>query len=157
MAWADGQDEISNSEDIIDSREVVARIEFLTNERADLLEALNNAVDELNTNNSDDALRSVVSENREALEDWDNSNKDELDALIAFTKELADYCPDWEHGTTLIRDSHWDDYVQELLEDIGDLPKDLPNYIVIDWERTGANIQMDYTSGEFDGVTYWAR
>jgi len=42
----------------------------------------------------------------------------------------------------------WDsneDFVQELLEETGDLPKDLPLYIHIDWEGTARDIMMDYT------------
>ena len=41
----------------------------------------------------------------------------------------------------------WDDdeeFVEELLTDIGDLPRDLPCYIHIDWERTARDIMMDY-------------
>ena len=38
------------------------------------------------------------------------------------------------------------DFVQELLEACGDIPKDLPHYIAIDWERTARNLMHDYTS-----------
>jgi antirestriction protein len=38
------------------------------------------------------------------------------------------------------------DFVQELLESCGYIPKDLPHYIAIDWERTARNIMHDYTS-----------
>lgn len=37
-----------------------------------------------------------------------------------------------------------EDFVQTLLEDTGDLPKDLPCYIHIDWESTARDIMMDY-------------
>jgi hypothetical protein len=40
---------------------------------------------------------------------------------------------------------------------IGDMPKEIPSYIVIDWDATAENIQADYTSVDFDGVTYWIR
>jgi hypothetical protein len=42
-----------------------------------------------------------------------------------------------------------------LLEDIGDLPKNLPSYLTITVDYDA--LQMDYTSVEFDGVTYWYR
>jgi antirestriction protein len=41
----------------------------------------------------------------------------------------------------------WDsdeDFVQELLEDCGDIPSDLPHYIHIDWKGTARDIMMDY-------------
>jgi antirestriction protein len=35
------------------------------------------------------------------------------------------------------------DFVEQLLEDCGDLPK-LPHYVYIDWERTARDVMMDY-------------
>lgn len=148
MTWADGQDEISNSEDIIDSREIVERIEFLTKERKDLTEAWK------------DAKRGAAkAEAKEALETWDTDYKEELDSLVAFAEELGGYCSDWRHGTTLVRDSHWEEYTRETAEEL--YGKELRDshwpFNCIDWERAARELQMDYTSGEFDGVTYWAR
>lgn len=40
------------------------------------------------------------------------------------------------------------DFVQNLLEDCGDLPKDLPHYIAIDWETTARNLMYDYSSAD---------
>ena len=40
-------------------------------------------------------------------------------------------------------------FVQELLEDVGDMPKDMPFYIHIDWEGTARDVMMDYF--EIDG------
>lgn len=37
-------------------------------------------------------------------------------------------------------------FVSNLLEDCGDIPQDLPNYIYIDWERTAFDVMMDYSS-----------
>jgi len=44
-----------------------------------------------------------------------------------------------------------------LLEDCGDIPKNLPSYIEIDWETPARNIRVDYTAVEFGDVTYWVR
>ncbi len=38
-----------------------------------------------------------------------------------------------------------EEFTQQLLEDTGDLPKDLPAYIHIDWEATASDIMMDYS------------
>jgi antirestriction protein len=38
------------------------------------------------------------------------------------------------------------DFVRELLEDSEDYLRDLPHYIIIDWEATARNIMFDYTS-----------
>ena len=37
------------------------------------------------------------------------------------------------------------DFAQQICEDIGDIPKDFPTYIHIDWERTANDIMMDYS------------
>ena len=38
-----------------------------------------------------------------------------------------------------------EDFVRDLIEDTGELPKDLPGYIHIDWEATAIDIMMDYS------------
>lgn len=45
-----------------------------------------------------------------------------------------------------------EDFTQELLEQCGDMPKDLPNYIVIDWEATARQIMWDYS--EHNGLYF---
>ena len=88
--------------------------------------------------------------------DLDDAEKDELTAL----KALAEQCEgsgDWEYGEALIRRSYWVEYVKELLEDAGDIPKDTPWYIAIDWDKTADNIEADYTTVDFDGVEYLIR
>jgi hypothetical protein len=134
--------DISNSDATIDSRDVIKRIEELENER----EALINAV------NAVDCSAPHHAQDRADLKSWEEDNLSELDALAS----LAD-SEDWQYGATLIRDSYFEDYAQELCEDIGYLPKDFPSWIEIDWKATARNIQQDYTSVEFDGVTYWVR
>lgn len=63
---------------------------------------------------------------------------------------------DW-YPITLIDDRYFVEYVQDLLDDCGELPRDLPHYIEIDWRATARNIQTDYSSVEVDGRTYWYR
>jgi antirestriction protein len=115
---------ISNHDDIIDSRDVIARIEYLTDLGSDA----------------------------------DDDEKAELVALVSFAKEGADYSPDWADGETLIRDSYFVEYAQELAEDIGavDSGASWPN-TCIDWEQAARELKMDYSAIEFDGVTYWVR
>lgn len=119
-------DEIKNDQDIIDSRDIEERIDY---------------------------LEGMVDD-----EDWNGSEeKDEFKALCALRDDLSS--DEWKYGVTLIRDSYFQEYAEELVKDIGDLPKDLPWYIEsnIDWKGVAEDIRQDYTSGDFDGVTYWAR
>lgn len=70
----------------------------------------------------------------------------------------ADGCGDWKYGATLIRETHFKDYAQQLAEDIGAVNKDQswPNNC-IDWDQAARELEMDYTSVAFDGVEYLIR
>ena len=135
----------TNTDAVIDSRDVIARIDELEGELA----ALNEAIDEAAADDKADAIG--------AAEDWLLDNHDELNALQALAAEAADYADDWQHGATLVSLEYWPTYAQELVEDIGDLPRNIPSYIVIDWEATAGNLQADYTEVDFDGATYLVR
>ena len=154
----------SNSDDVIDSCDVIARIEELTDERDELRQAIDEAIEALETNaeafvHADAAPLEVALKDAEsALATWDASDEAaELKALEALAEEAEGCATDWTYGGTLVRDSYFVDYCREMLDDTGELPKDLPSYIVIDWEKTIENLQVDYTSVKFDGVTYWIR
>lgn len=76
--------------------------------------------------------------------------------------DLAEECEgysEWEHGETLIRDSYFTAYAEELVHDCADLPKDLPDYIArnIDWKGVADDLKVDYTMVDFGGVDYWIR
>ena len=113
--------EITNSEDVIDSREIIDRIAYLE----------------------------------------DSEDADEIEeraALVALAEQAEGYAADWQYGEQLIRDSYFKDYAMELAEDIGavDANASWPN-TCIDWDQAARELQMDYTSVEFAGVTYWIR
>jgi hypothetical protein len=81
--------------------------------------------------------------------------------LLRSLRDLADECngfPDWAYGETLIRDSYFEDYAQDLAEDIGAIDSNAswPN-TCIDWELAARELQYDYSPVDFDGVTYWIR
>jgi hypothetical protein len=136
--------EISNTDDVIDSRDVIARIEALESEESDLLEALD----------AEDYQPSAPDE----LEQWREEYGEELAALKKLAEEAEGYAADWKHGETLIRDSYFKEYAQELAEDIGAINSEAswPNNC-IDWDQAARELQMDYTAVDFDGVTYWIR
>ena len=160
---------IDNTEDLLDSRDIIERIEELEGDRAALEEDVENAEaaladyiensDDEDADNSTDALALAVAldEARKALTEWDESgDAEELKTLKDFAEDLEGY-GDWEHGETLIRATYFVEYVEDLLKDCGDLPTDIPWYIRIDWEATAHNIKADYTEASFDGVTYYMR
>jgi hypothetical protein len=139
--------------DTIDSREVIERIEELQEGRQTLIDAIDDAY----TLDEGEERDQAIADARQSANEWDDENDAELKALLSLQEDAEGYSEDWKYGATLIRDTYFKDYAQELCEDCGDVPKDIPHYIEIDWQATARNIQVDYTSVEFDGVTYWVR
>jgi hypothetical protein len=122
--------EITNREDIIDSRDVIARIDWLESFHDDC----------------------------EHYEDHDDDEHDEYEALTNLANEADGYAADWKYGEALIRDSYFQEYAEQLAEDVGAISPDAtwPNDH-IDWEAAAATLQQDYTPVGFDGVEYWIR
>jgi hypothetical protein len=124
-------------EDIIDVRDLIERVDELRQER-------------------DDA---------ETVGEWEAS--DECGELAFLESVLADLegnggDEQWEgswYPGTLIRDSYFGDYAQELAEDVCSDTISNASWPLtcIDWERAARELRMDYTSTEIDGVTYWYR
>ena len=100
-------------------------------------------------------LRRAFWVKREAniLEDEDEAK--ELAALLSVQEQAEGYASDWRYGVQLIRDDYFNQAMDELIDDIGDIPKDLPSYMTITLDYDA--LQSDYTSVDFDGVTYWVR
>lgn len=118
------------SDDIIDVRDIIARIDEIQNMQSKTEYKEHKA--ELTS------LLSIMSELESVGggdEQWDGN---------------------W-YPLTLIADSYFTDYARELLEDCGILPRDMPSYIEIDWDATARNIRVDYTPVTIEGATYWTR
>jgi len=124
---------ISNSDDIIDSRDIIDRL-------AELAEAW--------TAHANDPTEPEL----------DADELDELRTLTAFADEASEYAEDWIYGAQLIRDSYFQDYARELAEDCCMIPNDVAwPMTCIDWEWAARELRYDYSAVEFDGVTYWTR
>lgn len=151
----------SNTDDVIDSRDVIARIEELESERADLAEAVSEAETDVNEAATEDDAEDAQTAHADAvtaLATWHESDEgQELNTL----KALADQCEgygDWDYGETLIRESYFQSYAQELAEDCGMISKDLAwPCTCIDWGQACRELKMDYTEVDFDGVSYFMR
>ena len=123
-----------NTDDVIDSRDIIQRIEEIQ-----------------------DLLPDCAGEIMPGTSDEIQELKIELAALKALAKE-GEASPDWPYGETLIRDSYFEDYAQEFAEDCCEMPKsDVWPLYCIDWERAANDLKMDYMSVDFDGINYWIR
>lgn len=151
---------MTSTDDIIDVRDIIARVEEL---RGELQTAMDENEEGHNFEELTEYCEAVRKDYSAAHAHRMIEEANELAELESFLEDLAGNGGDeqWEgnwYPVTLIRDSHFTDAMQELCEDIGDMPREgFPSYMVIDWEATARNLQVDYTSCEFDGVTYWYR
>ena len=81
----------------------------------------------------------------------------EYQALKEFASEFEDYCEDYRYGAGAIHEDYFTEYCMDMLADIGDLPAEIPDYIVIDKDATAEKLKVDYTEIDFDGQTYFVR
>lgn len=164
----------SNSDSVIDSRDIIARIEELRSdlrldEIADAREAVDDAQTDLEGAEDDDA-RTLAQDALDAAKtelfeilgasagDAHEDEREELRILEALAKEGEDYASDWSHGETLIRESYFTAYAEELAGDIGAIDPDAKWPLnCIDWEKAADELKSDYTELDFDGVTYFIR
>ena len=108
-------------------------------------------------------LCDVIARVEELEDSTDAEEPEELKMLQDLLSELAgrgggkQWRGDW-YPLTLIRDSYFKDYAQELADDIGAIDANAKWPLsCIDWDQAVLELQMDYFSVEFDGVTFWSR
>jgi hypothetical protein len=161
--------DVNNRRDTLSVSDVLDRIEELEGEREDLAGAVDDARGAASLlamydsaawaflacweEARDEAAREY-SDALQAVAEWDESEDgEELTKLKAFASEFEG-CAD-KHET-LIRESHFEDYAQQLAEDIGHTATGWP-FDYVDWELAADALKQDYSTAEFNGVTYYYR
>lgn len=128
------------SADVIDVRDIIARVEELESDIETLQETEHTGhqptaaacADELQT------LRAILAD---------------LQGLGGDEQWRGDWYP-----VTLIRDSYFRTYAEELADDCGMIPRDAAWPLTcIDWEQAARELRYDYSGVDIDGVTYWTR
>ena len=123
---------ISNTEDIIDIRDVMARVEYLAD------------ADDVDTDAESEDQQELASLTA-LLEECRGNGGDE--------KWRGDWYP-----LILVRESHFEDYAREYAEEIGAIdPKATWPLQHIDWEAAANQLLMDYSPVDFDGIEYYFR
>ena len=143
--------EITNSDDVIDVRDVMARVEELESDRPTVndmgeCEECGVFLKRGDETHSSDCSTLELQRLTSLLEDLEGNGGDEQ------------WRGSW-YPVTLVRESYFEDYARELADDIGAVNRDAtwPNNH-IDWEAAAAELRDgDYTSTEFDGVTFYYR
>ena len=93
----------------------------------------------------------------EEIQEWKEDWEDDLQEIDQIDKIEYTLGNEFEYGVTLVREDYWEEYVEDLLIEIGYLPKDLPCWIEIDWASTAYNVKKDYEEVLYQGDTYLGR
>lgn len=129
--------EITNSDDYIDVRDVIARVEALESELSEDAETSEDEEERL----SFAELLTL----RELLEKLEGNGGDE------------EWRGSW-YPIGLVRESYFEDFARQEAEDLDLIKSDARwPYTCIDWERAAEELKQDYSEVDFDGVTYYFR
>ena len=93
----------------------------------------------------------------EEIESWKEDFEDGLKEIEEINSIEVELGSEFEYGVTLVDVDDWEEYVEELLEEIGCIPKDFPSWIEIDWESTANNVKVDYREVTYQGNSYLGR
>ena len=90
--------------------------------------------------------------------DMDTEEEEELEGLQMLIQDIADTGLTPADGITLIRETYFTEYAQELAEDVGAISS-TPQWPLshIDWDAAAEELQGDYVSVEFRGIEYFCR
>jgi hypothetical protein len=167
-------------DNVIDSRDLIAREEELREEYNDLKEAVDYAFNELKVfqetppdstdesevvedyNNEVDTLSQELADANVSIGEWENDYLDEFEMLIDIISQGED-SPDWNYGETLIHENYFTAYIEELVNDCYEMPKEFTegkwpwNHASIDWESAADEAKQDYTTIDSNRETYYIR
>jgi hypothetical protein len=141
--------QFSNSDDVIDSRDIIERIEYLSVYDYQVCPECGCTLGDIHDEGCSEP---------DPVDNLTEEDKEELRILDALQDDCEGYASDWRHGATLIRDSYFTQYAKNLAEDLGYIKRYVEwplNHI--NWEAAAEELKVDYTEVDYDGVSYWVR
>lgn len=133
-------------DDIVNRRDIEDRIDELESERDEFLDK---TCEEAKLDEIDDGYDEL---REETALIWEKQTPEGEE-----WRTLTDVLEEMGSADYIVSEDHFPAYVEELLKDCGDIPRNFPWYIEIDWEATAKNVRQDYSELEWDGHTYLYR
>ena len=93
----------------------------------------------------------------EEIQSWKEDFEDELTEIEEIDTIENELGSEFDYGVALVDVDDFEEYVEDLLDELGYIPKDFPSWIEIDWEATANNVRQDYTEVEYQGNSYLGR
>ncbi|KAF1042230.1 MAG: hypothetical protein GAK35_02844 [Herbaspirillum frisingense] len=177
---------IDNTSSVLDSRDIIARIEDLQETFDDMRESINESsffvrhvaagsthgefweVADVDDEEFALACETEAEAVAKAYRLLDAENPDyteeaeELTILLALAEECEGY-GDWMHGETLIHRDHFVKYIEELIDDCYEMPKAMNSgewpyrHLTMDYEAAAEEAEQDYVEFDFGGQEYLIR
>ncbi|SIS84818.1 Antirestriction protein (ArdA) [Chryseobacterium ureilyticum] len=102
------------------------------------------------------SIRGLISESHISSDIYEiaekiNDSGLEFEIIEAYVDCIGNYFKDTEELLDRVLDSYYgeftsdEDFTQEMLEQDGSIPENLPSYIFIDWQKTAYNFMFDYS------------
>ena len=101
-----------------------------------------------------------IDEAEEALNAFD---REDLDLLTSIISDGESYSDDWNHGSTLIRENYFVEYIEDLINDCYEIPAEFNSgewpfrHMKMDYEAAAEEAKVDYSTIEIQGETYYVR
>ena len=139
---------------ILDTRVLNKRLNELEDEREDLEDAITILKDQAKDCDADldDDYSDLIADAIEALQEWDDEYKEELDELYTMRDEISE----WQHGETLIAEEDFVEYAEQLADDLYGVKHHWP-FNHIDWDAAADALKADYSTVDYQGTTYLYR
>lgn len=166
---------ISNTDNIIDSRDVIERLKELEGyeqEALDRAAEIRAEISKVKAKDGEpeaddfDCIESLeadiwTAEGGEEYGTTDDFTEDEyaeLQSLKALDSNGRDATSEWVDGTALVHEDHFRQFAEQEAEDLG-MVNDTNSwpYRHIDWEAAADELKSDYTTVEFGDSTYYVR
>lgn len=88
----------------------------------------------------------------------EQSEDHELERLLAFAADLKNYAEDYSYGVAVIEESSFEEYAQQLAEEIGAVDPDVKWPMkCIDWKQAARELKYDYSAVAWEGRIYYTR
>jgi hypothetical protein len=163
---AKGYNTVDPGDDIIDSRDAIAKLEVLYSDvESEYEDCITERAESEATDETPDEEREELEEKERknfTIDDYISQNQDssgvmEYLALKEFCDEGESFS-DWHHGETFIHENYFEKYAEQFADDIGAINSNMEWPLThINWETAAEELKHDYSAIEYDGHTYYAR
>lgn len=138
---------------IIDSRDLALR--------KDELESLRDSLDQAREDRKEigesaastqDEIEAADRTVQNAESEFGEDEREELSELENLESEVGE----WRHGNTLIREDYFEEYAEQLADDIGAIDRNARwPFNCIDWKEAADQLKADYSEVTYAGYTYF--